>query len=178
MSLRAAEMSVVDGGLYARVLGAAAACVDPRVRALHLGTGDVVATGRFRRGRRRTRDEVPVLLWISRDGHRETWRRYLGDTPLVTHHEPGPDGTVRERLGVLELTFRPEVVDGGIRFDHEATALLVGGRRLRLPLALGPRVQARVRPKERGVRVAVAVSFPVIGPVLTYHGELEVVCCG
>ncbi len=176
MSLRAAEETMVDGGLYAGALGAAAACVDPWVRALHLGTGDVVATGLLRRRRWRTRDEVPVLLWISRDGCRETWRRYLGDTALVTHHEPGPDGTVRERVGVLELTFRPEVIDGGIRFDHVATALLFGGRRLRLPPAIGPRVRARVRPGELGARVAVAVSVPLIGPVLTYHGELEVVC--
>ena len=116
--------------LYPRLLGPAWLDLDPAVRRAHVAGG--VAIGRFRI-RYGTSLVVRIVRWvlrfpspgeaqdtrlaITRAAGVETWVRTFGRRSVVTTQRGLADGTLAERLGVLELRFELNIVEGGLTYD-------------------------------------------------------------
>ena len=75
-----------------------------------------------------------------------------------------------ERTGPFELLFRLKAEGGALLYASESAALRVKSLRVRLPSLLAPRVEARERADEDGVRVSVCVTAPLFGPLISYEG--------
>jgi hypothetical protein len=76
---------------------------------------------------------------------------------------------------VLELTFHLEATGGSIVYRQIAAALRLGSLRLPLPAVCAPIVAAREDPAgAHHVHVHVSVEYPLVGPVITYDGTIEI----
>ena len=119
----------------------------------------------------RARERVEVELTVTPDADGEIWRRRFGSDQLVTRQWE-EDGLLTERSGSLELRFRLSVSKGRLYFQQEGAGLMVGGRRISLPRWLCPRASACAWEDGR-MQVSVEVSFPGVGVLCRYEGELE-----
>ena len=175
--------------LYQGLLGVAWARLDERVAAMHAADG-VAATGRFtithganpaaRMLGRLARLpgaglDVPVTLEVSRRGtDGELWQRNFGGVALVTQQK-AVDGCLAEGFGHLWLLFQLMLVDGALIYRQVRAWLQCGPVRLPLPRWLAPRITAREWAGGAGedvTRVLVQVALPVLGPLITYQGEI------
>ncbi|MGB8645853.1 MAG: DUF4166 domain-containing protein [Anaerolineae bacterium] len=175
--------------LYPLILGPAWEQVDRTVRRAHLSGRVLRAQGVFaiKHGARpparliarllllpAESDSAPIHLEVTREGPGEHWSRTLGGRRMVTTQQASADGLLVERLGILEFHLRLGVVAGAITYSQEKACLRLG--RWLVPLArwLAPAVSAReaaVR-REGAVQVHVVITLPVVGPLLSYGGEL------
>lgn len=178
-------------GLYERLVGGAWGRLPEPVRRLHPAGSRVRGAGRFevRHGGRLTArllarlmrlpaagDAVPVVLTVEPEGAGgERWHRSFGGRPFVTHQRERPPGLLADRAGAVEMYFRMEAEAGALVYRHAATALRLGRLRVPLPRALAPRVEARewAEPGDARVVVRVRVSAPLVGPLITYEGKIE-----
>lgn len=177
-------------GLYRRLLGARWNEVHPNLHLVHLSDERVVGSGSIRV----VRGESPLarfLLWLLRmpvatesgeilleitpyEGS-ERWLRTFGSRWLLTSQREGRGGRLIERFDIFEFDFRLEVDSGGIRYCQEAFGLRFGRVYLRLPLWMSAQITAW----EEAVRetdsfsVAVTISAPLAGFILSYQGDLE-----
>lgn len=177
--------------LYPRLMGDAWLRLDDSVRAAHLSERDqLCAAGCFevRHGRSRLVTPVlrllglpreaaaiPVRLATTREGNGEEWRRMFADDEMVTFQEELPGGVLGERLGPVELQFRLEVDRGALVYRQVGARLRLGPLSIPLLRRFSPQVSAREESAggAHRTRVMVEVTFPVVGMVIRYGGELE-----
>jgi hypothetical protein len=83
-----------------------------------------------------------------------------------------------DRLGApvrLEARLRASVLDGGLRMDSVASALLLGRLRIPLPRFVAPHVTLSERYDEASdaQHVAITVDLPLIGRLYEYAGSFR-----
>lgn len=111
----------------------------------------------------------PVRLEVTSGGEALHWMRRIG--PSVLRTQQSAAGTVlEERDGIGRIGFTLDVADGSLLYRQAWIG--VGG--VRLPPAIGPRVEARVSPAGEGWRVEVTVSWRG-HLVCRYGGVLQLV---
>lgn len=176
--------------LYAGLLGPAWLELAEPVRAAHACESTVRARGRLRiahgRGHParwlarllrlpRANQAADTRLVITAGAAGEQWCRTFDDRRLDTRQYRAGDGDLAERFGILEFRFRLEASQGSLIFRQVEAALLCGTVRLKIPAAWAPRVDAREDPAgARRIGVHVRVALPVVGPVLTYDGTIDI----
>jgi hypothetical protein len=179
-------------GLYERLVGEGWRDVDAAVRRLHArGTG-LCGEGSFvvRRGRGffalalasllrlpAQGDAVRVTLSVTftGGGRAERWHRTFEGRAFDTSQREGAGRMLAERAGPLELLFRLSEEGGALVYTPAGAAFRVGPLRVPLPRALAPGVEARERGAGdgRSVNVRVSARAPLVGPLLSYEGRLE-----
>jgi Domain of unknown function (DUF4166) len=119
-------------------------------------------------------DAVDTTLVVTPTPGGEHWLRTFGTRVLSTRQYPLEGGDIAERFGPLELRFRRELSGGGTVYRQIGTALVLGPARIPLPGWCAPRVTAREDPAgDRRIRIDVRVEMPVVGPILTYAGTID-----
>jgi hypothetical protein len=176
--------------LYAELLGPAWLELAEPVRAAHASGPAVHASGRLRiahghsRAARwlawllrlpRASDAAATRLVVTRSAGGEQWRRTFDGRQLVTWQYRAAGGTLAERFGVLEFRFDLAASQGSLVLRQTDAALQWGAVRVRIPAACAPRVEARENPAgERQIHIHVCVTLPLVGPVLTYDGTIDI----
>lgn len=178
-------------GLYPNLLGDSWHNLDDAVRGLHENGTAVLAAGKFRVCRGTTWlartlalltrlpaagpvVEIQLLITSQKDG--EEWRRSFAGRRLVSTLSRRSDGLLAERMGLVEMRFRLEVIGGALKYQTTSTALCIGPCRVPLSRWLSPRVMACERTCGAGsqVHVCVEVQLPWLGRLLAYEGKLRV----
>jgi Domain of unknown function (DUF4166) len=119
-------------------------------------------------------DAVETRVIVTPAANGEHWLRTFGTRALNTRQYPAGDNAFAERLGPLEFRFRREPYDGGTMFRQIGAAIVIGPLRAPLPRWCAPTVAAREdRPAERRVRIDVRVALPIVGPILSYAGTID-----
>ena len=176
--------------LYPGLLGSAWMELAEPVRAAHDSGSTVRARGRLRiahgRGHAarwlarllrlpRANPAADTRLVVTAGAGGERWRRTFDDRRLDTRQYRAGAGDLAERFGILEFRFRLEASQGSLIFRQVEAAVLCGTVRLKIPAACAPRVDAREDPAgARQIGVHVRVALPVVGPVLTYDGTIDI----
>jgi hypothetical protein len=118
-------------------------------------------------------DAAQVQLVVIRSKNGEEWQRRFADVPLRSS-QLTDSGLLVEHIAFLEIWLRIEITDGGLVYRLCRAALRLGSFRLFLPHSCSPRLIASERatgnPDE--ILVAVEVSMPLLGRLLTYEGIL------
>jgi hypothetical protein len=118
---------------------------------------------------------VDTYLITTATGDGEHWLRTFDGRPLETRQRARHDGQIVERFHHLEFTFHRNTVGGATRFHQLAAALVIGPLRIRLPARCAPQVIAREEAAgPRRLHVDVRVELPIIGPLLSYDGTIDV----
>jgi hypothetical protein len=121
-------------------------------------------------------EHVPLRLVISPLGDHEEWNRTFAGVPMVSHQWARQDGSLGERMGSLELSFRLTVEKGALLYRSVTAALRLG--RLRLPLPHGSSAWVTAWEKPAAVQgqldVHVEVRLPLVGTVVVYEGPLQI----
>lgn len=120
-------------------------------------------------------EHVDTELRVARSGAREIWSRRFGAHAWTTHQEPGPEGSLAERRGPIEVWMRLSWAEGALRFASIGGALRIAGRRVPLPAWLLPQVEARswVEPGTPDVHLCVTLSGVRVGLVARYAGSVR-----
>jgi hypothetical protein len=178
--------SVATGGLYAQLLGTRWPELADAVRRLHASAATVCAAGTFRicHGSNRLArfvawltglpaacDAADMRLVVTPTGAGEQWNRSFNGRPLVTT-QFSRTGILVEQVGMTELCFQLDVVDGSLHYQSDRAALRMGWLLVPLPSWLAPRVTASEKAGPAGVAVTVEVQLPVLGRLITYQGTL------
>src|SRR5215468_3545115 len=180
-------------GLYPKLLGASWSDLDSAIQRLHDSDGTVRAVGVFqvRHGTSRLArilarlarlpaegEAVDVRLEVTSQEKSEEWRRTFAGRPLVSTQSYRPDGRLDgvmvERMGIVELRFRLEVVGGAINYHTVGAAVRFGSLHVPLPHWLSPCVTAweRAVGDMNQIHVSVNVTFPLLGRLISYEGLL------
>jgi hypothetical protein len=117
--------------------------------------------------------DVATRLAIERRGEEQVWSRRFGEHRMVSRQRLRAGDLLAERFGSLECSFRLRPTARGIDYDLVGVALALGGLRLPLPRRLAPRVDARTWAEEDEMGLDVAISAPLLGRILRYHGLLR-----
>jgi hypothetical protein len=148
------------GGEVTLYFGKGLAGLFGRRLARSLGVPDVAGTHR-------------LDVQISHDERAMSWdrcfdRRYRLHSSFCPEGR-WPDGRWIEKTGAIELALTVDVIEGGWHWR------VVGARLhgLPLPLWLVPRSHASKRIEEGRYRFFVGFSLPLVGPILSYGGLLE-----
>jgi len=176
--------------LYADVLGSAWPELAEPVRAIHAAGRTVRAGGRLRiaHGRNRAARWLARLLRLPRASERadtrlivtryaggEQWHRTFDGRRIDTCQYRAGGGALCERFGLLEFRFQLAASQGSLVMRQTDAALHWGAVRLRLPDVCAPRIDAREDPAgARRIQIHVRVTVPLIGPVLTYDGPIDI----
>lgn len=123
----------------------------------------------------RPAEAADTRLRIVHDGTAQRWERDFSGETFTTRQWAEDGRRLVERFGVWELCFDLEVEQATLRYVQCAARLCVGTRRLSLPMACAPVVAAT----EAGngpaqVCVAVTVTLPLVGLLISYEGHLDV----
>ena len=176
-------------GVYPRLLGDSWYTLNDAIRRLH-GSGATVHTVGVFQVRHGSNPLVRMLIWLMqlpaegeavdvqllvtarKDG--EEWRRTFAGRPLLSMQSSRSDGLLVERMGIVEIRFRLEVVVGALGYQTSSVALCLGFWRVPLPHWLRPQVVAWERPAGGRVQIyaSVDVSFPWLGRLIAYEGKL------
>jgi hypothetical protein len=114
--------------------------------------------------------------WLSRHTARSSTGggRSTIDVLLTRQYATG-DRELGERIGVLEFRFRLEASQESLVFRQVEAAVVFRSLRVRIPAPWAPRVEAREDPAgARRIGIRVRVVVPVLGPLLTYEGIIDV----
>jgi hypothetical protein len=119
-------------------------------------------------------EDVDVRLQVTAREECEEWRRTFSGHPLVSAQSHRGAGLLAERMGIVEMRFRLEVVSGALSYQAVSVALRFGSLLVPLPYWLSPRVTAWERAVEdvNQIHVSVDVTFPLIGRLIAYEGML------
>jgi hypothetical protein len=123
-------------------------------------------------------EAVDVRLQVTALEDGEEWRRTFAGRHLVSmqsnRHDGRLDGVMVERMGIVEMRLRLEVVGGALSFQTVSVALRMGSLRIPLPHWLSPRVTAweRAVDDRNQIHVSVNVTFPLLGRLIAYDGYL------
>jgi hypothetical protein len=137
------------------------------------GTGSIVTVLCWLSGLPRAGTDVPTRVEVRQGPDAFTWARRFGDDVLVTRQRAIARGTIAERFGMIECSFRPEASGQGLDYQQTGASVCVGSLRLPLPIALWPRVEGRTRGLGDTMDVEVVVSAPLVGRLLRYHGAVR-----
>lgn len=194
------------GGVIGALLGSRVAGLPPVVRLVHATATDMAGHGVFRLEQASTglgrwvsgrlgmpgaQGEVAATLIVHRTDDpagppargptggaavEERWSRSFGGEALRSTLRAEGDRLV-ERIGRIELTFNPQVVDGRLELRHVRTCVRLSrvvGWCLPVPGWLAPRVTASAGATPDGdqLDVEVRIRAPVIGTLLAYTGRL------
>ena len=122
----------------------------------------------------RAGDAVETRLVVTPIAGGERWLRTFGTRVLDTRQYPASGG-VAERIGPLELGFQIDAANGSRVFRQTHAALVIGPLHLPLPRWGAPRVFAREDAAgDRRVRIDVRVELPLVGPILSYAGMIDI----
>jgi hypothetical protein len=177
------------GALYPRLLGSAWQQVAASVRRIHLEQAPVHAVGIFcvQHGGRIARclawllrlpsagEGVETHLHVTPHLNGERWHRTFAGRLFVTSQYECGHGLLAERVGLAEIRFRLEIINGGLVYQQTGVALALGRWRVPLPRWLAPRTVAREVPGDGSddTAVQVEVDSPLIGPIISYNGILR-----
>ena len=177
--------------LYERLAGHAWHEVAEAIRQAHPGNDNLQARGVFRVQHGpgciarllawllqlpHPADVTSVELHITPSGQGEKWVRRFGGKRLVTLQQEAPGRLLAERFGLLEFRFQLQPQAEALIYLQQEVALCFGRLRLLLPSWLAPQVNATERAVEATQRthIAVVISLPFLGLLISYEGELEV----
>jgi hypothetical protein len=168
--------------LYQRILGERFADLHPVLRRFHSFLEGGSGVGRLQviryPGRLRkllaaalrlppARDATEVRLEVSPTGTGERWERSFSGWSLVTR-QTARGALLVEHAGPICFGLAVDVVDRGMVFQTRRVWLLG----LPLPRWIAPAVEAKVVPNGEGWTVQVRLTFPGVGPLLQYRGEV------
>lgn len=167
--------------LYRRVLGDRHQQLHPLLQEFHdrAGKGDGVfriirPPHRFKRilgallGMPAAAENVPTSLTVAVfDNGSEKWVRSFGKFRMATWQWSW-QGLLMERSGPVTFGIHVEIIDGGTRLITRRVWLLG----IPIPLFLAPSVLAIETPVPGGWHAKVQLSFPLIGEMLGYEGEI------
>jgi hypothetical protein len=182
----------VPSRLYQKLLGASWPDLDVALRRLHDSRETVRAVGLFRvrRGNnilaralaRLTRmpeagEAVDVRLRVTAREGAEEWSRTFAGRPLMSAQSDRSSGLLVECMGIVEMRFRLEAVDGALNYQTVSVALRLGSLRIPLPYWLSPCVTAweRATGDTNQIHVSVEVTVPLLGRLIAYDGVLTLV---
>lgn len=180
----AVQTFAARAGLYERLVGEAWGGLDEPVRRFHAharSSGTFVVRrggGRLARlvarlmGLPEAGEAVPLRLTVTPHGGGERWHRAFADKNFVTDQRAHAGSLLAERTGPFELLFSLTVEGGALVYSQEDAFLRVRSLRVRLPRRVAPRVAAWERADNRGVRVSVRVTAPLVGPLIEYEGQV------
>jgi hypothetical protein len=168
--------------LYARAMGEAWAALPPAVRRLHdlSRDGGAAGEGMVTRGRSLLARAVAAAMRFPKSGTWplhvafaeadgvERWTRDFGGHAFSSALSRAGAG-VTERFGPLRFAFDLPSGPDGLEMRLRRWSLC----RLPLPLFLAPRIAAREWEEDGRFRFDVAVSLPLVGPVVAYSGWLD-----
>ncbi len=113
-------------------------------------------------------ENVPTTLTVEILGNgSEKWIRSFGKFKMATWQWSWR-GLLMERSGPVTFGIHLKIVDGGTRFITQRVWLLG----IPVPLILAPKVLAVETPVPGGWHAKVQLSFPLIGEMLGYEGEI------
>jgi len=175
--------------LYQKLLGASWPDLDVVLRRLHDSGETVRALGVFRVRRGNTRlartmarlarlpaegEAVDVRLQVTAQEDVEEWRRTFAGRPLVSMQYDRGAGLLVERLGIVEMLLRLEVVGGALSYQTIGAVLRLGLLRVPLPYRLSPYVAAweKAVGDTNQIHVSVDVAMPLLGRLIAYDGIL------
>jgi hypothetical protein len=116
---------------------------------------------------------VPLTIAITREADREVWQRWFGSDELRTL-QVRQGSLMAEHFGPLRLCCRVDVVGDQLLLSPAGAALRVAVRSIALPRWLAPRAAASVASFDgTSMRVAVSVSAPIAGELLSYEGVIQ-----
>lgn len=120
-------------------------------------------------------DRVETRLSVFRSGPGERWCRTFVGRRLATAQYETWSGLLAERFGLVELRFRLVVEGGALLYAPAGASVGLGLLILPLPRRISPQVSAREESiaTSRRVRTTVRVALPLLGPLITYSGEIE-----
>jgi hypothetical protein len=115
-------------------------------------------------------ESVSVSLVVTPQPDGEEWRRKFGDAPLVSIQRMDGD-SICERFGAVEVRFRLEATESGLRYLFEGGSIRILGLPVPLPLTASAHERAR-RGVDSGIDVSVDVAMKGIGRIVAYDGTL------
>jgi hypothetical protein len=168
--------------LYSRAMGGAYSSLPPAVRRVHdlHRDGGAAGEGRVVRGRSLPARAAaaamrfpksgtwPLHVAFAEAGGVERWTRDFGGHVFSSELSRASEG-VTERFGPLRFVFDLPAGPHGLEMRLRRWSLFC----LPMPLALAPRIAAREWEQQGRFRFDVAVSLPLLGPVIGYAGWLE-----
>lgn len=109
-----------------------------------------------------------IKLRIERTEEKEIWERYFTKQTFSTD-QFAKNGSLHERSGLMTLTFKMFVKEGGLYVVQEST-LFAG---IPLPKFMGVHATATSVEEGNGWRISVEVRSPVLGLMLRYSGLVK-----
>jgi hypothetical protein len=171
-----------EASLYRRVLGERYQQLHPLLQEVH-SQPELRAQGTFRitrppqlfkrllgalLGMPAAAENVPTILAVELlESGAEKWVRSFGKFRMATWQWSWR-GLLLERSGPVTFGIHIEIVDGGTQFITRRVWLLG----IPVPLFLAPSVSAVETPVPGGWHATVRLSFPLIGEMLGYEGEI------
>ena len=120
-------------------------------------------------------DTADIRLKIFSEDAGERWERQFNGKAFATKQWRGKDGFLVERFGLWELHFKLRVKEGNLFYDQSFAKLCVGAFHFPMPRACAPCVFAKeIQDGAARVLVTVMVTLPLIGPLISYEGYLNV----
>jgi len=139
------------------------------------GTGWLVRRLVARSGLPRASSRAKTRLRIVTEGAGQRWEREFDDEAFTTRQWAEGDGCLVERFGAWELCFNLRVDEQTLRYVQCGARLCFGTFRLPLPLNWAPLVSAtETCDGPERVLVAVTVTLPLMGMLVSYEGHLDV----
>jgi hypothetical protein len=119
-------------------------------------------------------EAVDVRLQVTAQEEGEEWRRTFAGRPLVSMQSARGAGLLVERLGIMEMLMRLEVVGGALSYQTVSAAMRLGPLRIPLPYRLSLHVTAWERSvgDTNQIHVTVDVTLPLLGRLIAYDGIL------
>jgi hypothetical protein len=119
-------------------------------------------------------EDVDVRLQVTAQDDVEEWRRTFAGRPLVSMQSARSAGLLAERLGIMEMLMRLEVVGGALSYQTVSAAMRLGFLRVPLPHRLSLHVTAweKAVGLTNQVHVNVDVTLPLLGRLIAYDGIL------
>jgi len=120
-------------------------------------------------------EAVDVRLQVTAQEDGEEWRRTFAGRPLVSLQSARGAELLVERLGIMEMMMRLEIVGGALSYQTVNAALRLGFLRVPLPNRLSPHVTAWEKSvgDTNQIHVSVDVTLPLLGRLIAYDGVLS-----
>lgn len=114
-------------------------------------------------------EEMPVDVWLSKEGDRDQWKRKFGDRRFQSSFHADADGVLDERFGPFRFGFFLRVEGDRMCWDFVRWGL----GPLPLPLFLGPKIITYETANAEGAYEFYSqADFPLIGRLVNYHGAI------
>jgi Domain of unknown function (DUF4166) len=119
-------------------------------------------------------DETPVQVHIERLSHlNESWQRQFGPSKMPSLLSGTPDGSIRERLGLVCFDFQLQTCADLQGFDWIVKRVRVFGL-LPMPASWFSEVRAKSYAEDGRYRFLVHAQMPIIGLLVRYEGDLSI----